>query len=322
MRHALLFLSLLFYLFPSPRASAVEKHAPPMTRSQSVGQLFRLNPPIYGVLRGDVPFEFEAGRTVANLWARDKRFLVDAEVIDDRARFSFLLQPWLKLGLGISSRRFAATDTDQIAISFHDLFMLGQDGRLEAGKHHTRYKIPDYNLEFGQPDRDHVLSEQIEADLSFPLLSGEAVDWQITGSLLVGREGASASPYGRGSLDYGFQLNADYPWLEGRVYAALTQVFYDRASRARTPTERQQAGWTLGTAQPIALAHELIGQLMVLRPVFRELGQLSRNSYETQFAYRYHWQKAAIELTLIENIFWLYNSPDWGLSLGLRTALY
>lgn len=305
-----------------PRAKAVENHAPPMTRSQAVGQLFRLNPPVYGVLSSEVPFEFEAARTVANLWARDKRFLIDAEVIDDRARLALLLRPWLKVGMGLSARRFAETKTDQVAISFHDLFMLGQDGRLEAGKHHTRYKIPDYNLEFGLPDRDHVLSEQVEVDLSFPLLSSASSDWRLSGVLLASREGARASPYGVGAVDYGFQLNADYPCLDGKAYAAFNQIFYDRSESLRTPTQRQQLGWTLGTAQTMMPGHEFIAQLMVHQPVFRELGQLSRNSYETQFAYRFRWNKTAFEAALIENIFWLYNSPDWGLSLGLRSEIF
>ncbi len=319
MRHKLLgSLTLLL----SMKALAVELHAPLMTRSEAVGQLFRLNPPVLGVMNPELSFEFEAARTVANLWAHDKRFLVDAELIDDRVRIAFPLQPWLRLGVGISARRFAETQTDQVAISFHKLFMLGQDGRLEAGKHKTRYKIPDYNLEYGPLDRDDFLSEQLEADLSFPLLNAADGSWRLSATLLGARELAHASPYKDGALDYGLQINADSAFWQGRLYGALNQIFYDRAAIDKVPTENQQLGVTVGTAQTMLPGHEFVAQAMVFEPVFRELGQLSRNSYELHFGYRYWWQKTALEAVLIENIFWLYNSPDWGLSLGLRSEVF
>ena len=295
---------------------------PLMVRSESIGNLFRLNPPIFGTFPGARVAGVEMSRTYANLWAQDKRFLVDAEIIDDRAHIYMFPFPKIRLGLGFTSRRFAHTQTDQIAITFHDIFRIEQDGRLQAGKNHTTFKIPDYDLEFSQTDLNRSISEQINADVSVPLLRELTGPVELGATIFGSYEMARGSPYFPGSQDRGVQLNVRYPWDYGAAYGALTQLFFDDGENVEVRTAHKQWGWALGAVQSIWPDHEVLAQLMVYRPVFRDLGQMSRNSYEVQVGYRLHWEEVFLEATLIENIFWLYNSPDWGISLGLSRPFY
>jgi hypothetical protein len=295
---------------------------PLLTRSEAVGQLFRLNPPLQNPrLLPAGRLEFAASRTYANLWARDKRYLLDGEIVDDQARMGFGLGADLQVGFSFSSRRFAQADTDQIAISFHELFRIGQDGRLQTGKHHTRFIIPDYNLQYTRDNLDRRFSEQASVDLSYGILTSARHGWDLTATLIASYEMASFSPYTEGSIDRGLILGALYPTSLFTYFANLRQLFFDRQKEVRVGTRSENRGFALGMIYPLPEAQQLIFQFMNNQPVFRDLGQLSRNSYEWQLGYRYRWEAVTLEAAVIENIFWLYNSPDWGFSLGLHAPV-
>ncbi len=295
---------------------------PLLTRSEAVGQLFRLNPPLQNprVLQAG-GMEFAASRTYANLWARDKRFVVDGEIVDDQARMALGLGADFQIGLAFSSRRFVQADTDQIAISFHDLFRIGQDGRLQTGKHHTRFVIPDYNLQYSRDNLDRTFSEQAAVDLSYAILSSARHGWDLTATLLASYEMASFSPYANGSVDRGLIVGGLYQSAHFTYFANVRQLYFDRRKEIRVGTRAENRGFALGLIYALPEAQQLIFQFMNNQPVFRDLGQLSRNSYEWQLGYRYRFEAVTLEAAVIENIFWLYNSPDWGFSLGLHAPV-
>ncbi|MCX6131032.1 MAG: DUF3187 family protein [Proteobacteria bacterium] len=314
-------LSSSFYVF-SMTTPIHAQDGPLMVRSQSIGQLFRLNPPLpHAALLDPGTIDFSVSRTYANLWARDKRFVIDGEVIDDQAHFGYGLAKSIQVGLGFSTRLFAQANTDQAAISFHQLLNIGQDGRLEAGKHHSHFAIPDYSLEFTGYELDQAFSEQTVLDLNYALL--EARDWGFDLSLtgLLSYEMADLSPYFRGAMDRGWQLSLRLPEGLWSYFGNFTQLYYDHKKAVNVATNLQEWGFAGGLSYQLPEQQYLIWQLMVNRPVFRDIGQLSRNSYEWQLGYRYHWEAVSLEIAVLENIFWLYNSPDWGFSLGLRTSL-
>ncbi len=295
---------------------------PLLIRSQGVGQIFRFAPPVYGVLQEqDSRMQLDISRTYTNYWSRDKRYLIDDEMIDDEARWSFQWAKTVRLGVGFNVRRFAHTATDQAAITVHDLFFMGQDGRLEAGKHKLVYQVPDYNLQYNAADRNQSFSELAEWDLSVPLLWEPLLPLHMSLTLMGSYEMARNGAFPEGSRDRGWQWNMSYPLGATSLFGSVTQVLFDQKADNKVALYAQQMGWTLGLGHRLDAAQELISQFMVNQPVFRQMGQLSKNSYEIHLAYRYAWERYALEATLIENIFWLYNTPDWGLCLGLRTAI-
>jgi hypothetical protein len=306
------------------RSDAVGRAAegPLLTRSEAVGQLFRLNPPLQNPhILSAGRLDFAASRTYANLWARDKRYVVDGEIVDDQARMAIGLGANLQIGFGFSSRRFVQADTDQIAISFHDLFRIGQDGRLQSGKHHTRFVIPDYNLQYNRDNLDRTFSEQAAFDISYAILAQADHGWDLTATVLAAYEVASFSPYTEGSVDRGLILGALYPSSIFTYFANVRQLFFDRRKDVRVGTRSENRGFALGLTYLLPETQQIIFQFMNNQPVFRDLGQLSRNSYEWQLGYRFRFEAVTLEAAVIENIFWLYNSPDWGFSLGLHAPV-
>ena len=131
-----------------------------------------------------------------------------------------------------------------------------------------------------------------------------------------------ASPYFAGASDWGVQVNGRYAWEGAAAFGAITRLNFDRSREVAVATRAQQGGWVLGYLHELDDQQELVGQMMVYQPVFRQLGQLSRNTYEVHLGYRIHLSRLAIELTLIENLFYYYNSPDWGMNLGVRSLIF
>ncbi len=295
---------------------------PLLTRSESLGQLFRINPPLQNPILLDAGvLKFNISRTYANLWAKDKRFVVDGEIVDDQTHLAIGLGAKFQLGAGFSSRRFAQADTDQTAISFHDLFRMGQDGRLQTGKHRTRFVIPDYNFEYSRKNLDRTFSEQAMIDLSYALLKSETIGFNLTMTVLFAYEMSDFTPYFTGALDRGLIVSAQT--LQGvfSYFANVRQLNFDQSPEVLVGTRTVNRGWGAGVAWSLPENQQLILQFMNNQPVFRDLGQLSRNSYEWQLGYRYRFETLVLEAAVIENIFWLYNSPDWGFTLGMHTTL-
>lgn len=290
---------------------------PLAVRSQGVGQLFRLNPAAHeAALDPAKPYFAQISHTAANLWGSDVDYYrIDAEVVDDQLRGGFLLNDRLRFDIGLSQRRFASTGTDSIAIGFHDVFGIQQDGRLDARRGNIRYSIPSYSIDYTRSDRDLVFSEQWEAGLTADL--GFLFPIPLGLSLYRSEEMAHGNPYFTGAVDYGWQLNAVWPMADWALYASMSESLFDHDSEAAFRTYYQQWSWVFGAAWKITDGHEVLGQAQITQPLFRDLGQLSRNCYEMHIAYRYRWERLSFEATLIENVVWSYNSPDWGFTFGL-----
>ncbi len=304
-----------------PQARSQEQE-PLLVSPQGVGQIFRLAPPVYGVLlERQRPMQLDISHTFTNYWSRDRRYRIDDEMIDDEARLTYQWQKRVRLGLGFNVRRFAHTASDQVAITFHKLMFMGQDGRLEAGKNKLIYRVPDYNLQYTAADRNRSFSELLQADLTLPLSLEALQPLNMAFTVMGSFENAEGGPFPHGSMDKGWQLNLSYPLAQGSVFGSLTYLAFDQQPSNPVALYWEQMGWTLGAGHHLDANQELLGQVMVYQPVFRQMGQLSRNSYEIHLAYRYHWEQYALEATLIENIFWIYNTPDWGLCVGLRSAI-
>lgn len=302
-------------------AKAQEDGGPLQTRSQAVGQLFRLNPPLSDAR--SLPSQhlrFQLTRTYANFWARDKRFLIDGESVDDQADLMLGLAYRNSLMFSLSHRRLVQADTDQMAITVHELLRIGQDGRLESGKHKTRISVPDYDLQYSRQDINQSLSEQMQVAWKKQWLSSDTEGVDLSHTLwaaenMLKPEAASAG------MDWGLSAELRYPFHSSSAFASLRSLQYAPSYNPLPGSRRSNRGFGLGYLYRWSGGHEAVLQLMNNQAVFVDIGQLSRNSYETLFGYRYSWAKLAFEATVIENIFWLYNSPDWGFTLGMRSDL-
>ncbi|RZA22652.1 MAG: DUF3187 family protein [Proteobacteria bacterium] len=291
---------------------------PLLLRSEALGQLFRSSPYAQRIRLGEEgAARLSFSRTYANFWGRDKRYIVDAETRDDAFRFHYQPSPLFELYGAFSERGFTQSGTDTVAIKFHDFFGLGQDGRLDAPRHNTRIAIPDFDMNYNLSSVKEVLSRQIEAGVVWDL--NKSFDLGINSSLafFTTYETARGNPYYTYAIDGGAKLSASQSWGNFAVFGSLSLGVFDQRQEVSIASYEQQWGLGFGSSYRFFDNHEVILQSLTYQPLFQKMGQLSRESYEIHAAYRYTYEKVQLEIGLIENIFWVYNSPDWGVSAGL-----
>jgi hypothetical protein len=291
---------------------------PLLLRSEALSQLFR-NSPIMQKFKLSEPNDWRvmAGRTYSNFWGHDKRYIVDTETTDDQFRAYYQTGKYLELYGTLSQRGFSRMGTDGMAIGFHNIFGLPQDGRLEAPRDTVRVSVPDYDLNYSMAQKDHILSRQVELGTVWDFASQYDLDYPMTLAFYATRETAKGNPYFTGATDAGLSLNGALPLGRSTLYGTVSFTVFDRANELSISTYHQQWGGTFGGAYSIAANHETFLQLVMYQPIFQDMGQLSRASYEIHIAYRYKWEDVKFELGIVENVFWVYNSPDWGISAGI-----
>ncbi len=310
----------------SSAASAAEGEAPlarylpePLImRSEAFSQLFRSSPVLQKAELGEAgAYRVALGVSYANFWGHDKRYVVDAETRDDQLNVHYQPSKYYEVYGAFGERAFSRSGTDGMAIGFHHLFGLPQDGRLQAKRDTIRLSVPDYGLNYSTAQKNTVFSRQLEAgvvwdagrELSFPL--------PTTISLFGTHEFAKDNPYFTGVTDVGTRLSLAIPWQDFALFGSMSFTYFDSHEEVAISTYREQWGGIFGGAYRFLKDNEAVVQFLMYQPIFQDMGQLSRGSYEVHAAYRYTWDQVSFELGLIENVFWVYNSPDWGISAGL-----
>ncbi|MBC7660722.1 MAG: DUF3187 family protein [Chitinophagaceae bacterium] len=291
---------------------------PLILRSEALSQMFRSSPITQKFRLGEAgDWRVSAGRTYANFWGHDKRYVIDTEMKDDQLLVFYQPLANLEVYGGYSDRGFSRMGTDSLAIGFHHLFGLPQDGRLDAKRENVRLSVPDYDLNYSILQKNTSLSRKLEGGLVWDFARAFALRFPMTLAVYSTHESARFNPYFTGATDIGSKLSMALPLGDTSLYGSLSYTVFDGTQESDLATYGQQWGGVFGAAQRFDLHSELFLQFLVYQPLFRDMGQLSRSSYEVHLAYRYKWEQLSFELGLIENIFWVYNSPDWGLSAAI-----
>ena len=217
----------------------------------------------------------------------------------------------------MSERAFTRSGTDGFAMGFHSIFGLPQDGRIEAPKHATRVSVPDFNLNYTSDQSQTILSRQLELGAVWDLRKTFDLGLATTLAAFAIHESAPHNPYFSDTVNAGLRLSSARGFGDASLFASVSFAIFDQKQEVQIATYEQQWGLISGAAYRFFERHELVTQLLAYQAVFQNMGQLSRESYEIHAAYRYTFNRLSIELGLVENIFWVYNSPDWGMSAGL-----
>jgi hypothetical protein len=121
---------------------------------------------------------------------------------------------------------------------------------------------------------------------------------------------------GAGSKSYGFQLVGTWTDQTWGFFSGLTWMRHEDRFRERSFWLRPYSESLLvGGSYQLTNESQLITQSLIHRPAFREFGQLSRSTYEIHLGTRIKWEQIGVQIAIIENVIWPYNTPDWGLNL-------
>ncbi len=297
----------------SPYAEA--DSSPLFLRGQSMAQFFRSSPqPQSAKPLATDTFKLSASKTWSNYWGYDKRYILDGQTSDQIFSIFYQVRPWLGVTVETGEREFSFSQTDDLAIGFHDLFKIPQDYRQDRDRDRTRFAIPDYGLD--------ITEEQVGLSISQTIGGKFSYFWDFSeggGSFSCGgyHELSPDTLYHRGATDILIQLSGYYKLGVGEVYGNANTMFFKFYKDSSLYMRDQQWSVLWGYRLLMADGVDLLMESLLTQSPFENLGQLSRTSYELHFGYRKSWQYLTVELTFIENVIWPYNAPDWGFTLGM-----
>jgi hypothetical protein len=297
-------------------------------RSQAIGQSLRLTLPMlipWDIAQGERAY---AGMTWTNVWARDREFLLDYEMLDTLLAFGFGFENRWGVGMFIDHRAYFGGAMDSFIEGFHDWFGIDQDGRDQAPS--GRSVIEMYDPDTGAITVEIPADKLSNTGLSLVLNHNFEFDHPLLPSLNI--YGVARYPLQspdvfekNTSLDYGLGLGLSKRWFERwHTYAVLGYTWY--ADRGKTDPgnvtfENYQwiglfaIGWQYSTD------FNVIAQYVYGSAVIKTLEALDKASHEVHLGFRWRLDKAyMVDFALIENIITMDNSPDFGLHLGLNAA--
>ena len=293
-------------------------------RSQAWGQQLHYNPlpvNIEGFEQGKLNLHLQ--RTHASLWGYERKYILDAQTVDEIVQVELGLNPHLKFQFGFSQRRLQSSGMDQITTGFHKLFFIPQDKRLEVDLNRNLITLPTYGLELNEDDEGLPYSQTydwaVDTKFEWPQLYASLV-----GSIGMSQEQAGASPREHRAIDWSMQVywQAFLPSQTNLQYfLGVHWVRMDQADRFDKSLQAEQSILTSGMGWNFLKNTDAKLQLVIAEPIYQDLGQLSRETYEIQAGIQHRWSAMNIQFVLIENVIWPYNTPDWGWSLAVDYGL-
>lgn len=295
---------------------------PSLIRSFSLGNILRFTPvQPNAVLPGQDTFQIRSSYSVANLWGHGEGFMIDAQVDDTVVTSSVKLKESFTLNAGFAKRVMRASNLDPLIVGFHDLFGFTQGERLSVPQDDSNLALPEYQLKFDKRHIDRTFNQHVFASLNYKLPIDEMIgDWDV--GIISYYELFDGLTSQQGEFGEGIQSSFLRRNDQMTYSAGFTFMNYHSKSAYTKELLQQQLMVNSGVDYALYENHILGTQLLIGQGVFKDLGQLSRATYEIYATYQYREDFGSIDFAIIENIFWPYNTPDFGWSVGVSyTAL-
>lgn len=297
-------------------------------RSQAIGQSLRLTLPM--LIPGDIAQGARAhvGLTWTNVWARDKAFVLDYEMLDTLVGFGYGFDNRLGIGLFIDHRDYFGGAMDGFIEGFHDWFGIEQDGRDEVPR--GRSVIETYDPVTGAKRFELAADELNNTGLSVLLNYNFDFDNPRLPSMNVyGAARYALQPpevfEDNDGLDYGLGLGLSKRWGDRwHTHVVLGYTWYtDRGETdpGQVRFENSQLTGLLAVGWQYTPDLSLMVQYLYGSAVIETFEALDKASHEVHLGFRWRLDKTyTLDFALIENIITMDNSPDFGLHLGLNAA--
>jgi len=296
--------------------------------SQSPAQSLRLTLPM--VVPGDIKpgWGTHIHSTWTNMWANEKEYLLDYEMLDTLLVVSYGFDTRLGITLAFNNRDYFGGEMDGFIQSFHDLFGLSQDGRDDAPKDRKIVRLFDPQ------------TGQTTAELSAHDLCNNSIDLLVNYNISHGSQTwPSLNAYGVVSYsldaadlfkddnqaDFGFGMGSAKQWSKRwYTYVAVGFSIFDdwqmrdsNASVKRIDFEDLQFTGMFSLSWLYTPTFAIIAQYLYDGPAIDNIDKLDEPSHEIHLGFKWNARNyGMIEFALIENIITLDNSPDFGLHLG------
>lgn len=299
-------------------AQPVERGLGPLLiRSESPAQALRLTPLARApVLPAAGEVEFTSMVNLASIWAKDpgERYFFDFHLADIRVGAMFGLPRGFAFEASLNERRTLNAHLDQMTLTTHELFGIGQNGRDSVPKNDFRISIPDYGVEFDEPFGSFTRS--VELSLARKWLH-ETARWPaLTMRMLFRIETLDDAPAGHG-IDKGLQATLGKRYGSHLFYGNYAYTDFGSTEFYGIPLESKQFTGMLSYEFREHDNRSWIVQYLYGEGVVSGCGELSEPSHELHLGVKWRSGSGGIwQFALVENFINFNNSPDYGLAFA------
>ncbi|MBI9090304.1 MAG: DUF3187 family protein [Desulfobacterium sp.] len=298
-------------------------------RSQSVAQSFRLTLPL--LVPGDIKQGWKsfAQATWTNVWAQEESYLLDYEMLDATLGVSYGFSQRLGVGVVVDSRSYFGGELDGFIQGFHDLFGIGQNGRDDYPKGRaviSKYDPVTGNL-ISQSSANELNNNGLNLFVNYNFLHDNRVlpAVNIYGVARYAFESADIVTNGNG-LDLGLGIGLAKKWHSSfYTYGIAGYTLYDDQDETQQTViklKRHQFTGLFAMAYTLSQNTAILGQYLYSTSVVETIQGLNEPSHEVHLGLKFRIGKRCVmDLSIIENIITMDNSPDFGVHLGWRLEL-
>ncbi len=294
-------------------------------RSQSIAQSFRLTLPL--VIPGDIKpgYQAIAETTWSNIWAQEKSYLLDYEMLDTTLGISYGFNQQLGMAVMFDSRTYFGGKMDGLIQEFHDLLNIDQNGRDDHA--HGRAVITRFDPATGALIHENPAHDLNNSGLN--LLVNYTFNHDSTSMPGVNLYGVARYPFQTAELinqkkgvDLGVGLGLSKKWLKDfYTYGILGYTLYTgQANSRKLPVVLKDHQFTGLFAMAYTLSENvaLLGQYLYSTPVIEGIHGLDKASHEVHLGVKLRMgKKSVVGISIIENIITMDNSPDFAVHFGL-----
>ena len=212
---------------------------------------------------------------------------------------------------------FAANNhLDKPTIAFHDFVGIDQNGREDVERNRFVIDMPEYGVQ-EEGFRSKTLSSAVTGYLQYQAFANDHHGVSLGVSLYY--DDTDNGLFSASDFEQSVQVNYGYVREKHALDATAALTFRD------TPTDFTQmpyrdSTWTIGISYRYEWFenHTFIGQLASHQGLLDDGGEFSKPSTEFTYGYRYTLKNAAVEITLVENMFHADNSTDIAFGVAFR----
>jgi len=299
-------------------------------RSQSVAQSFRLTLPFF--VPGDIKQGWQtfAHANWTNVWAQEKGYVLDYEMLDSSLGFSYGFNQRLGMGILVDSRSCFGGEMDGFIQGFHDFFNIDQNNRDEYSK--GMAVISAYNPETGELISQHSARELNNSGLNFFMNYNFIHSNRVLPALNIycvaryALESPDIITRGNG-LDLGLGIGLAKRWSSNFYtygIAGYTLFDDDQGALQKDVLKLKDQLFTGLFVMGYRMSQNItiLAQYLYSTSVVEDLTGLDEPSHEVQFGLKLRLgEKTMMNFSIIENIINMDNGPDFGIHLGWSLEL-
>ncbi|ACN14275.1 conserved hypothetical protein [Desulforapulum autotrophicum HRM2] len=294
--------------------------------SQSIAQSFRLTLPL--VIPGDIKSGYQAitQATWTNIWAQEKSYLLDYEMFSTTLGFSYGFNQNLGVAIMVDSHTYFGGKMDGFIQGFHDLLNIDQNGRADYA--HGRAVITRFDPATGAQTHQYSAHDLNNSGLN--LLVNYTFNHSNPHMPGINLYGVARYPlqtaeliHPQKGMDLGIGLGLSKKWQKDfYTYGVLGYTLYkDQKDRENRPIELKDQQFTGLFAMAYTLSENLalLAQYLYSTPVIEKIHGLDKASHEIHLGAKFRvGKKSVMDISIIENIITMDNSPDFGIHMGLN----